>query len=295
MSTKEIEAARRRRGVPRGIITKASNTVKDLERRATNPDVQHAANRALRNIENADVNFKRLHMATIELLESDADLNREQTILDEHEALVEDLTARINRLIVMDHGTIPDPRCIATKRLEHIEAKLAVVTDNVTKQSSKPDDKCVVSQWEERLCEVKQELSDVAKSPVMLDLDEKDALLIKQSNLESCVFDNSLALKRALSEIMKLESSRSSSTLSIKLSKIDVPAFNGDVIGWRTFWEQFNVSVHSRSDISKPEKLVYLRQSLKSGSAKSVIEGLSKTSDDYDKAVKCLADRYDRP
>ena len=42
-------------------------------------------------------------------------MNREQTILYEHEAFVEDLIARINRLIVMDHCTTPDPRRIVTK------------------------------------------------------------------------------------------------------------------------------------------------------------------------------------
>ena len=153
------------------------------------------------------------------------------------------MIAQVNQLIFMDHGAgMPDLRRVATKRLERIEAKLAVVTSEVTKLSTKPDDKCIVCQWEERLCEIKQELSDVAKSPIMLDLDAKDALLTKQTNLESCIFDNSLSLKRVLSEILKLESSRPSTARSIKLPKIDILSFNGDVIGWRAFWEQFNVS-----------------------------------------------------
>ena len=155
------------------------------------------------------------------------------------------MIARINRLIVLDHGTTtPDPRHVAIKRLERIEAKLTVITDNITKLSSEPDDKCVVCQWEEQLREVKQELCEVAKCPVMLDLDPKDDLRSRQDQLESRAFDNSLALKRALSKIVKLESSRPSSTLSIKLPKIDIPTFNGDMVTWRTFWEQFDVSVH---------------------------------------------------
>ena len=72
----------------------------------------------------------------------------------------------------------------------------------------------------------------------MLDLDEGDALLIKQNELESCIFDNSLALKRVVSEIVKSECTHPSGMLSVKLPKIDVPTFNGDVTGWRTFWEQ---------------------------------------------------------
>ena len=197
---KEIEAARRRRGFPRRTITKASNTIKDLERRSTDPDVPRAADRALRNIENADVDFKKLHLATIELIESEEDLVKEQAILDEHEAIVEDLIGRVTRLLIVDPGTTaatpdpdprrtaaPDPRRIATKRLERIETKLAIITDNVSKLSSKPDDKYIVHQWEEQLQEVRLDLSDVAKTPVMLDLDPKDDLLDRQSKLESFV------------------------------------------------------------------------------------------------------------
>ena len=53
--------------------------------------------------------------------------------------------------------------------------------------------------------------------------------------------------------------------------------------------------MHSRKDISDSEKLVYLRQSLREGSAKNAIEGLSRTGDNYAEAVECLKARYDRP
>lgn len=287
---------RRCRGIPRGIITRLSKSLKELEKCPTEPDVLRAASRALKGVGDADANFKRLHMATIELLESEDNLSQEQTTLEEYEALVEDLITRLSQLTIIDHGASSlDPRCIITKRLDHIENKLTTATSEVEQLSFKLVDKCIICQWEERLHEIKQEFSDVAKEPIIVDLDEKDELIVKQTKFESCIFDNSLALKCALNDMEKSKTSSSTTTCSIKLPKTDISTFSGDVIGWKTFWEQFNVAVHSFSDIPKPEKLVYLRQSLKSGSAKNVIEGLSNTSEDYDEAIKCLADRYDRP
>jgi hypothetical protein len=40
---------------------------------------------------------------------------------------------------------------------------------------------------------------------------------------------------------------------------------------------------------------VYLQHSLNSGSAKSVIEGLSRSGDNYLEAIECLQARFDRP
>ena len=43
------------------------------------------------------------------------------------------------------------------------------------------------------------------------------------------------------------------------------------------------------------EKLVYLQQALKGGPARSTIEGLSRSGDNYDEAVRHLKAKYDRP
>ena len=83
--------------------------------------------------------------------------------------------------------------------------------------------------------------------------------------------------------------------ITVKLPKIDVPTFNGNILSWRCFWEQFSVAVHNHSDISDSEKLVYLRHSVKDDSAKNVIKGLSRTGEHYSEAVECLQAHYDRP
>ena len=53
--------------------------------------------------------------------------------------------------------------------------------------------------------------------------------------------------------------------------------------------------VHDRSNLTDSEKLVYLQQSLKDGSAKSAIEGLPRSGECYTEAVECLNVRYNRP
>ena len=35
----------------------------------------------------------------------------------------------------------------------------------------------------------------------------------------------------------------------VKLLKLDVPAFDDQVINWRSFWEQFDISIHSQSNL----------------------------------------------
>ena len=79
----------------------------------------------------------------------------------------------------------------------------------------------------------------------------------------------------------------SSDEKGVKLPKLDVPTFDGNILNWRSFWEQFCVSVHDRSNLSDPEKLVYLQHSLKNGSAKNIIEGLSHSGEHYAEAVDC--------
>ena len=80
----------------------------------------------------------------------------------------------------------------------------------------------------------------------------------------------------------------------VKLPKIDVPTFKGNIMEWQSFWEQFDVSVHSRSQLTDPERLAYLRQALKDGPAKRVIEGFSGSGSAYREAIDMLQKRYDR-
>ena len=74
-----------------------------------------------------------------------------------------------------------------------------------------------------------------------------------------------------------------------------MPTFDGDVLHWAHFREQFKISIHDRQQLSESEKLVYLQQAVKNGSAKPVIEGLSCTGENYKEAIECLKSCFNRP
>ena len=67
---------------------------------------------------------------------------------------------------------------------------------------------------------------------------------------------------------VKVPSDPSPSTHGVRLPKLYVHTFNGDILKWITFWEQFTVAVH---DQTHPENLAYLRHSLKDGAAKGIL------------------------
>ena len=81
----------------------------------------------------------------------------------------------------------------------------------------------------------------------------------------------------------------------IKLPKFRVLTFDGNIMNWSNFWDQFSVSIHDKTELSDTAKLAYLRNAMKDGPADAVISGLAKTGDTYDEAVDCLRKRYDRP
>ena len=147
----------------------------------------------------------------------------------------------------------------------------------------------------------KKEITELGNTLLSLTLDESDVLPSMIADLEKKLFDLSLRLK----ELFHSGTTRASSATrtsptppdpkGIRLPKLDVPVFNGHILNWRCFWEQFVVSIHEHPSLSNAEKLVYLQQALRGGSAKSAIEGLSRSGDNYNEAIKCLKERYDRP
>ena len=81
----------------------------------------------------------------------------------------------------------------------------------------------------------------------------------------------------------------------IQLPRIEVPTFDGNILNWRVFWEQFESSIHNKPHLTDSDKLTYLRDALKDSPAKNTIIGLTQTAESYSEAIRCLQERYDRP
>lgn len=183
-----------------------------------------------------------------------------------------------------------------SRKLIRVKRHLEQTSEGLS-MTEEPVDVLLLEQYQEKMSDVKKDLSVIYEEIVTLDLDDDHDLVLEHTKLEKSHFDCSLSIKKLLSSHTTSSSSSPMAPVgkTSKLPKLDVPAFDGDVLRWQTFWEQFETSIHSRSSLSDAEKLVYLQQAIKTGSARSAIEGLSHTGDQYAEAVSCLKARYDRP
>ncbi|XP_042892723.1 uncharacterized protein LOC122266866 [Penaeus japonicus] len=84
----------------------------------------------------------------------------------------------------------------------------------------------------------------------------------------------------------------SQAAVNVKLPKLELPKFSGDVIQWQSFWDQF-ISHIDATDIPVISKYAYLL-SLLEGDAKNVVKGLAHTSANYQVACDLLKERYGR-
>jgi len=191
---------------------------------------------------------------------------------------------------------------ILERRSAQLQAQLVSIHGNIGNLNDDGSETHLIYLYQEHLADLKRELSDLRTEVLAIAADTSDPLMSTTQKQDNNLFDMSVKVKKLLflnpsstpSESAAATPAAPTESRSVKLLKIDVPTFDGYSY-WQTFWEQFSIAVDKRSDISSTEKLVYLRHSLKDGSAKTVIEGLSHSGDQYNEAIDSLKDRYDHP
>ena len=83
----------------------------------------------------------------------------------------------------------------------------------------------------------------------------------------------------------------STSEVKIKLPKLELPKFKGDITQWQGFWDQFNSSTYENKYLPDIEKCNYLKTFL-TDSAYSLISGVSLNSEHYKDTVNVLKERF---
>ena len=76
-----------------------------------------------------------------------------------------------------------------------------------------------------------------------------------------------------------------------KLPKLNLDKFNGELLSWQSFWDQYSVATHTNSSLSDIEKFNYLRSYLTEATGEC-IKVLPLTSANYQKVVEILKERY---
>ena len=77
----------------------------------------------------------------------------------------------------------------------------------------------------------------------------------------------------------------------VRIPKLTIKKYNGDLTKWLPFWDSFQSSIHDNPNLSDIDKFNYLTSLLES-SAADAIAGLSVTSANYEEAVSTLKKRF---
>ena len=85
--------------------------------------------------------------------------------------------------------------------------------------------------------------------------------------------------------------SHSSSQVQVKLPKINLPTFDGNVLSWQPYYQSIKVSVVDNPSLADVQKLEYLMRSLK-GSAAEVVKGFAVVQANYKPVLEILKERF---
>ena len=305
--TKDIDFHKRRRRVTKASLTKLGSKLTELEADTSGPDALRLAQNLASKLKTLDVEFKTHQLAIIDLSEGDVDdaddanLNTEQEELDNHDDRVRELSIRIQRLTSSLSPTATDSlRKTTIRRLETLRELVAATQTAVTAIPEDDEDSaCTLEQHSEQIADAKSELKDVRACTLNMELAGEDPIVRTQVEIERMIFRCSVDIKKRLRASVHSTTHdtppSAPRTSGAKLPKLEVPTFDGDLLKWKSFWDQFSISIHNRTDLTNAEKMVYLQNALKDHTAKHTIEGLTKSGEHYNEAVQCLKTRYDRP
>ena len=77
----------------------------------------------------------------------------------------------------------------------------------------------------------------------------------------------------------------------LKLPKLVIPRFSGEVTKFRSFWDSFDSAIHRNNTLSVIDKFNYLHRLLEGPAAKS-IQDLALSEANYEAAIVILQDRF---
>lgn len=150
---------------------------------------------------------------------------------------------------------------------------------------------------------VSSTLHDAKERQEKLALQEKElhGKLALQEKIELLKLDKLMAIEKETQMMRlkmeqaalenKLEKTEELHKTHVKLPKLDLMKFDGDMLQWQEFWDSFNSAIHLNKCLHPVDKLNYLRSQLV-GDAHAAIAGLSTTNDNYNIAIEILKMRF---
>jgi hypothetical protein len=126
---------------------------------------------------------------------------------------------------------------------------------------------------------------------VQTELEDSD---VDNSELSARVeFENIYLETKVRMRVIHRESTQTSNRENeVRLPKIDIPVFDGNLKAWPNFRDVFESIIHKNVNITPIQKLIYLKGSL-TGEASDIIQSLPSSGANYSTAWNSIVDRYD--
>ena len=138
-----------------------------------------------------------------------------------------------------------------------------------------PEDETETLTYEiDKSCQFSDEINDIFV--------KIESIFSKSNTENSFVHTNSTTSSSVLSNLNDSHT---------KLPKLTLDKFNGELLSWQSFWDQYSVAIHTNSSLSDIDKFNYLRSHL-TETIGECIKGCSLTSANYQKAVDISKERY---
>ena len=78
---------------------------------------------------------------------------------------------------------------------------------------------------------------------------------------------------------------------NVKLPKLELPKFDGDIMKFQAFWDAFDSTINKNTRLNPIDKFTYLKSQL-TNQAREIISGLDITDANYKVAIDLLHERY---
>ena len=176
---------------------------------------------------------------------TDKTMTKEQDELDQHDSDIANLSIRLEELMRKSSSKAESAAYkSASRSLASLRDRLTVISSALTKLSGAAEEIHLVEQYQEQVSDLKRELSDTRWNVMSSCTHEESDTLINTSivDIDKLLFDAGLTLKQlAVKAPITHDKTTTDPALYskvIKLPKLDIPTFDGNILHWLTFREQ---------------------------------------------------------
>ena len=81
----------------------------------------------------------------------------------------------------------------------------------------------------------------------------------------------------------------------MKLPPLSIPTFDGHPTKWKSYWQQFEATIHNLKKLDDQLRMQYLLKSLTTKKDEDAIEGIDAVAEAYPEAVAALKNCLHRP